>query len=44
MLVVVPSAALAVRAPSSAKAKPRAEAKAAREKTRFFDSRQTTAR
>jgi hypothetical protein len=41
MLAVVPSAALAVRTPSSVKAKPRAEANAAREKTRFFDSRQS---
>jgi extracellular elastinolytic metalloproteinase len=41
MLAVVPSAALGVRSSSSVKAKPRAEAKAAGEKTRFFDSRQT---
>jgi hypothetical protein len=41
MLAVVPSAALGVRSSPSAQAKPRAEANAAREKTRFFDSRQT---
>ena len=40
-LAVVPSAALAVRTSSSVKAKPRGESNAAREKTRFFDSRQT---